>query len=108
MVGYNQDGFIIHNSWGTGWGTKGRAVLPYEDWLDHAMDCWVAQLGVVTELHLEIARSTTLRLDAGKAQLASESSLRTREISPFISIWRTTAGSATPVISAHRSPTSRH
>jgi hypothetical protein len=42
IVGYNQDGFIIHNSWGTGWGTKGRAVLPYEDWLDHAMDCWVA------------------------------------------------------------------
>ena len=84
IVGYNQDGFIIHNSWGTGWGTKGRAVLPYEDWLDNAMDCWVAQLGVVTELHLEIARSTTLRLEAGKVQLASEASLRKREISPFI------------------------
>ena len=84
IVGYNQDGFIIHNSWGKRWGTKGRAVLQYEDWLDCAMDCWVAQLGVVTELHLEIARSKTLRLDAGKVQLASESSLRTREISPFI------------------------
>jgi hypothetical protein len=84
IVGYNQDGFIIHNSWGKRWGTKGRAVLQYEDWLDSAMDCWVAQLGVVTELHLEIARSKTLRLDAGKVQLASEPSLRTREISPFI------------------------
>jgi hypothetical protein len=84
IVGYNQDGFIIHNSWGTGWGTKGRAVLPYEDWLDNAMDCWVAQLGVVTDLHLEIAQSTTLRLEAGKVQLASESSLRKREIGPFI------------------------
>ncbi|NWF71636.1 MAG: C1 family peptidase [Nitrospirae bacterium] len=84
FVGYNQDGFIVHNSWGTGWGTKGRAVLPYEDWLDHAMDCWVAQLGVVTDLHLEIAHSTTLRVRAGKVQLAGESSLRTREISPFI------------------------
>ena len=52
--------------------------------LDNAMDCWVAQLGVVTDLHLEIARSTTLRVEAGKVQLASESSLRTREISPFI------------------------
>jgi len=84
IVGYNQDGFIIHNSWGQGWGTKGCAVLPYEDWLDHAMDAWVAQLGVVTELHLEIAHATTLRLRAGKVQLASESSLRKREISPFI------------------------
>jgi len=84
IVGYNQDGFIIHNSWGMGWGTKGRAVLPYEDWLDNAMDSWVAQLGVVTELHLVIAQSATLRLDAGKVQLASESSLRKREISPFI------------------------
>jgi hypothetical protein len=84
IVGYNQDGFIIQNSWGTGWGTKGRAVLPYEDWLDNAMDCWVAQLGVVTELHLTIAQSPTLRLKAGKVQLASESSLRKREISPFI------------------------
>ena len=84
IVGYNQDGFIIHNSWGTGWGTKGRAVLSYEDWLDNAMDSWVAQLGVVTELHLEIARSTTLRLDAGKVKLAGESSLRKREINPFI------------------------
>ena len=84
IVGYNQDGFIVHNSWGTGWGTKGRAVLSYEDWLDNSMDCWVAQLGVVTELHREIAHSRTLRLDAGKVQLASEPSLRTREISPFI------------------------
>jgi hypothetical protein len=84
IVGYNQDGFIIHNSWGTGWGTKGRAVLSYEDWLDNAMDCWVAQLGVVTELHLTIAHSPTLRLEAGKVQLAGESSLRTREINPFI------------------------
>ncbi|THJ24742.1 MAG: peptidase C1A papain [Nitrospira sp. CG24E] len=84
IVGYNQDGFIVHNSWGSGWGMRGRAVLLYEDWLDHAMDCWVAQLGVVTELHLEIAHSPTLRLDAGKVQLAGEPSLRKREISPFI------------------------
>lgn len=84
IVGYNQVGFIVQNSWGTGWGTKGRAVLPYEDWLDHAMDCWVAQLGVVTELHLTIAQSPTLRLEAGKVQLAGEASLRRREISPFI------------------------
>ncbi|MDD2915269.1 MAG: C1 family peptidase [Gallionella sp.] len=84
IVGYNSDGFIIQNSWDTGWGSAGRAVLGYEDWLDNAMDCWVAQLGVVTDLHREIAQASTLRLRAGKVQLASEPSLRKREISPFI------------------------
>lgn len=84
IVGYNSDGFIIQNSWDTTWGSGGRAILTYEDWLNNAMDCWVAQLGVVTDLHQEIAQSTTLRLRAGKVQLASEPSLRKREISPFI------------------------
>lgn len=84
IVGYNKDGFIIQNSWDTAWGSAGRAVLTYEDWLDNSMDCWVAQLGVVTDLHREIAQSTTLRLRGGKVQLASEPSLRKREISPFI------------------------
>jgi hypothetical protein len=58
--------------------------LSYEDWLDNAMDCWVAQLGVVTELHLTIAQSPSLRLEAGKVQIAGEPSLRRREISPFV------------------------
>ncbi len=84
IIGYNRDGFIIQNSWGKGWGSGGRAVLSYQDWLDNTMDCWVAQLGVVTDLHLEIAQSSSLRLHAGKVQLASDTSLRKREISPFI------------------------
>lgn len=84
IVGYNRDGFIIQNSWGSSWGSGGRAVLSYEDWLDNAMDCWVAQLGVVTDLHKEIARSPTLRLRNDKVQLASDPALRNREISPFI------------------------
>jgi hypothetical protein len=84
IIGYNREGFILQNSWGTTWGTKGCAVLAYEDLLENAMDCWVAQLGVVTEIHREIAQSKSLRLHAGKVHLASESSLRMREISPFI------------------------
>jgi len=46
VVGYTQDGFLIQNSWGESWGSGGFALLPYEDWMLHATDCWVAQLGV--------------------------------------------------------------
>jgi len=52
IVGYTKEGFIIQNSWGTGWGYRGFAVLPYEDWMMHASDCWVAQLGVPVDIDL--------------------------------------------------------
>lgn len=85
IVGYNSNGFIVHNSWDTDWGTNGRAVLTYQDWVDNAMDCWVAQLGVTTQLHIEIASATTLRTNQqGRVQLASDQTLRNREIGPYI------------------------
>lgn len=46
IVGYTEDGFIIQNSWGEEWGNDGFALLPYEDYMLHAIDLWVAQLGV--------------------------------------------------------------
>jgi hypothetical protein len=52
IVGYSEEGFIIQNSWGTSWGSGGFALLPYEDWLMHATDVWVAQLGVPVTLDL--------------------------------------------------------
>ena len=50
IVGYTDQGFIIQNSWGKGWGSGGFALLPYEDYLLHAVDVWVAQLGVPINL----------------------------------------------------------
>ena len=46
MIGYNDVGFLIQNSWGKDWGDGGFAYLPYEDWLDSAYDAWVARPGV--------------------------------------------------------------
>ena len=46
IVGYTEMGFIVQNSWGPTWGSSGYALLPYEDYLLHATDVWVAQLGV--------------------------------------------------------------
>ena len=84
VVGYTAEGLIIQNSWGPGWGTGGLAILTYQDWSENAMDCWVAQLGVATEQHVEIAKSPSLRMDRGRVQIAADSTLRDREISPFI------------------------
>jgi hypothetical protein len=119
IVGYTREGFIIQNSWGTTWGTRGLAVFTYEDWAENAMDCWVAQLGVATDLHLEIARSPSLRMDRGKVKIASDSTLRDREISPFVidmenngrlsdsGIFRTKPGDVAPSSRGPRSDPSR-
>jgi hypothetical protein len=84
IFGYTSDGFRILNSWGPDWGEDGVAILSYEDWLANAMDCWVAQMGVVTEEHKDIAGTLSLRKKRGRVVLASERTLRNREISPFI------------------------
>ncbi len=52
IVGYTEEGFIVQNSWGEEWGADGFALLPYEDYLLHATDVWVAQLGVPVKLDL--------------------------------------------------------
>ena len=52
LVGYTSQGFIIQNSWGEGWGKNGFALLPYEDFMIHATDVWVAQLGVPVKADL--------------------------------------------------------
>lgn len=87
IVGYNRDGFIVHNSWGGDWGDGGLAVLRYSDWLQNAMDCWVAQLGVVTAEHEAIANAVSLRRDRDdpdRAVVSSNPVLAAHEISPFV------------------------
>jgi hypothetical protein len=114
LVGYDERGFLVQNSWGEGWGTRGYAILGYDDWLQNAMDCWVAQLGVVTSEHRAIARAQTLRTDpGGRVELAGGEVLRNREISPFVinmgnngrlsnSGWfRTTADDVRAIVEVH-------
>ena len=45
IVGYNQLGFFVQNSWGPDWGKDGFAILTYPDWIKHGMDAWVTVLG---------------------------------------------------------------
>ncbi|MFZ6771722.1 C1 family peptidase [Undibacterium sp. SXout7W] len=46
LIGYTDQGFIVQNSWGTGWGHQGFAVLTYEDWVANGSDAWTVSLGV--------------------------------------------------------------
>ena len=52
LMGYNEVGFLVQNSWGRGWGREGFALLPYEDWSANAMDAWVAVLGAPVSVGL--------------------------------------------------------
>ncbi len=58
IVGYTSQGFIVQNSWGRRWGAEGFALLPYEDYLLHTTDVWVAQLGVPVAVDLWAAGAT--------------------------------------------------
>ncbi len=69
LVGYNEVGFLVQNSWGVAWGKDGFATLPYEDWLADAYDAWVARPGVP---HTPFARPLTTTVALTGGGLASE------------------------------------
>lgn len=39
LVGYNKDGFILKNSWGTSWGDNGYILFPYNDF-KYVKEAW--------------------------------------------------------------------
>jgi len=60
IIGYEPRGFLVQNSWGTGWGHNGFAILPYSEWTASALDAWVVVKGapMAVELDEPIADST--------------------------------------------------
>lgn len=52
IVGYDQEGFLVLNSWGEDWGgfggIKGLGHWRYEDWALSILDAWVVHLAVPT------------------------------------------------------------
>ena len=65
IVGYDEEGFWVQNSWGPDWGRRGFCHLSYSDWLENGFDCWVARLGVPTSSRA-VARTP---LDGRSAEL---------------------------------------
>jgi len=48
IVGYNEKGFFVQNSWGLGWGKEGVALWTYEDWQKNVSDAWVLRMAIPT------------------------------------------------------------
>lgn len=48
IVGYNDRGFWVQNSWDLDWGLNGVALWTYEDWLANIKDAWVVRMALPT------------------------------------------------------------
>jgi hypothetical protein len=76
LVGYNENGFLVQNSWGKKWGgyqQAGVALWTYEDWIANVMDAWVFRLALPTpqifDAHPESSRIAVI--DTGKVEKTS-------------------------------------
>jgi C1A family cysteine protease len=41
IVGFNEEGFIVRNSWGFWWGRQGEFLIPYDKMQQHSFDWYV-------------------------------------------------------------------
>ena len=81
IVGYTHEGFVIQNSWGKDWGEDGFALLPYDDYLMHAVDVWVAQLGVPVNTDIWVNEKWA-DTTAGRGRV--EESIKLHQIRPYV------------------------
>lgn len=90
IVGYNETGFIVQNSWGKQWGFNGFAMLQYQDWIQHGMDAWVAVLGapIKGRKATETLTSSSLHaLPVDQQQAAEQISQDTPALVPETAPW---------------------
>ncbi|MGO4778014.1 hypothetical protein AB4084_21325, partial [Lysobacter sp. 2RAB21] len=72
IVGYDEGGFWIQNSWGKTWGLSGYGYISYDEWLERGTDVWVARLAVPVRLHnaqsSAVSHSSVARQSTGYSQ----------------------------------------
>jgi hypothetical protein len=83
LVGYDENGFWLQNSWGKSWGRHGFGHISYDDWLANGTDVWVARLGVPVVLRTAQSTATTSSLAGvmSSGQVMSAADLRPHIIS---------------------------
>ncbi len=85
MVGYDERGFWIQNSWGPDWGRRGFARLSYRDWRCHSMDAWVAQLGVtIAPAAEDLGVGLNPSSQGGPVRLSSNRVVRDQQLNPYV------------------------
>jgi len=86
IVGYNDKGFWIQNSWGKSWGDNGVALWSYEDWVKNVMDAWVFRLALPTPQIFNM-RAESARLGTKEANKTERSAVpRARIAGHFVHI----------------------
>jgi len=81
IVGYDEQGFWIQNSWGDDWGRGGFARVTYDDWLANASDVWVARLGAPVMLTQPLSTAIAHSAAARKSAAYSYAELRPHIVS---------------------------
>ncbi len=71
IVGYDETGFIIQNSWGPSWGgykgNPGLAHWCYRDWAENVVDAWVMRLAAPTPDAFDLTNRSVGRAPASAA-----------------------------------------
>lgn len=101
IVGYDDEGFIILNSWGSAWGNSGFARLSYEDWLQNGMDAWCAARGAPRKGKAMAPAARTRHALLGNPEVLDEQS------DPFARWSETTSYSHTVILGNAGAPLSR-
>lgn len=90
LVGFNEDGFVVQNSWGIRWGNSGFAVLAYDDWVQNGTDAWVCALGVPqSRSSRQTARGNLTRTVSDVSLLSGDKPTKVKPSNPKAQPWTT-------------------
>lgn len=59
IIGWDEKGFIIQNSWGKDWGDNGKAILPYEY---NIREAWGVSIDIDTDLNNKDMKKPTFNI----------------------------------------------
>lgn len=84
IVGYDDEGFVVQNSWGTQWGNfagiDGLAHWNYHDWAETVVDAWVMRLAVPTPRAFELTHRVARQAGAVEPGEAQKHSPRRQDV----------------------------